>query len=237
MFKKFFFLVLVFMVGGLSGLFAPWFVALRWPNAPFLPPRDQTVIVNKTEQVMLGEKEVFLRAYRKNVPALASIKSFKNGALLTDGFGFLVGADGRVLTRREAVAQSATSITVNIQSKDVPARVVKSSESQGLILLQADASNLPVVSFAEDAEERMGTSVFLMSMKKGVGGLIPFVNAGIIKSAEGALLDTTIKEEFRAATGAPLVLLDGNVAGISSVNSAGYVFAVSADAIKQFLRE
>lgn len=237
MFRKIIFIIVALIAGGAGGLFAPRLVAIRWPNAPFLPPRNQTVIVNKTEQIITGEKEIFSKAYRKNISALVSVKSFKDTALLTSGFGFVVGADGRVVTRREVVAQGATSIIVGMQLKEISARVVKVSEPYGLVLLQAEISNLPVVSFVEDVQAIMGATAFLPGVRNGAEGPVPFVNVGSIKSVDGALLDTTIKEEFRLATGAPLVLLDGTVAGISATNSAGYVFAVSADAIRQFLRE
>lgn len=223
------------MVGGLGGIFVPWLFGRWWPDAPFIS-RTQTVIVNKTEQVVLKEKETMDRAYRKNGSAVASVTSFNGNAVLAGGSGFVVSADGLILTRRENVSAGASRIGVQMASQDMSARIVKVSEENGLVLLRVEASNLPVVSFAEDVGELTGTTVFLMGIKRGVSSLIPFVNIGAIKSVDGALVDTTIKEEFRFATGAPLIALDGNVVGIASVNSLGYVFAVSTDAIAQFLK-
>lgn len=217
-------------------MFVPRLVSKWWPGAP-LVSTGQTVIENKTEQIVLGEKDTLAKAYRKNSPTLVTVTSFRNNTILATGPGFLVSSDGSVLTRTENVSASASGITVSIGSEDVSASIVKTSKENGLVLLKANASNLPVVSFAEDVPDRTGTTVLLMGMKKGsLSSPVLFVNEGIIKSIDGDLLGTTMQEEFRFATGAPLVGLDGAVVGIASVDSSGYVFGISVDAIKQFLQ-
>lgn len=233
--KKLFLLLLIVIGGGAGGLLLQWGAAKWWPEAPFLA-QNQTVIVNRTEQVILGEKETLERAYRKVLPTVVPVSSLSGNAVIASGFGFVVSADGLVLTRRETVGTGAPRVVIRWESQEIPARIVRTAEDTGLVLLQADISNAPVVSFADDTSERMGTAVFLAGTKGGRSGSVPFVNMGSIKSIDGSLIETTIREEFRQATGTPLVGFDGNVIGINAVNSSGYVFAVSADAIRKFIQ-
>ncbi len=234
MLKKLFFLILVFAVGGAGGLFLPVLIGRWWSDAPFLP-QNQTVIVNRMEQVVLAEKEALERAYRMVAPALVTVRASKSGGVQASGNGFVVSSDGFVLTRTEWVGE-AFGIVVEHSAGEAPARVVETSAQYGLALLKVDASNLPVVSFAGDVPQRIGTTAFLLGVKRGASGRTLFVNSGIIKSVDGRLIETTIEEEFAPATGTPLVSLDGSVMGINSVNSTGRVFAISSDAIKEFLQ-
>jgi len=48
-------------------------------------------------------------------------------------------------------------------------------------------------------------------------------------------LDTNIDEDFKLATGAPLINAKGEVVGIAAVNSSGQVFAISSQTIKEFV--
>jgi len=238
MFRKIIFILFIFIVGGLGGLFLPRLIGKWWPNASFVSG-NQTVIENKTEQIVLGEKDTLAKAIQKNSPALVNITSFgANNAVLATGAGFLVSSDGLVLTRAENVSLGASRVSLHMNNADVSASVMKTSQDNGLVLLKADASNLPVVSFAEDVPDRTGTTVVLLGTKQGSSSASPilYVNEGIIKSIDGDLLNTTMQETFRFATGAPLVGLDGAVVGIASVNSSGYVFGISVDAIKKFLQ-
>lgn len=198
--------------------------------------RDQPVIVNKTEQVIVERQLAFRKAYEKNVPAIVGVKSVRGGSVQASGVGFIVSSDGLVLTRREWVPSgSGMSVAVVREGTDVSAEVMKVSEDKGLVLLKIKASGLPVVSFAKNEEMKLGDEVFLIGMKRGAEGTIPFMNSGVIKSIDGSFMETNIEEDFRSATGTPLFSIVGDVLGINSVNSQGYVFAISSDAITKFL--
>ena len=62
-----------------------------------------------------------------------------------------------------------------------------------------------------------------------------FINSGILKTVGGKVLDTNIDEDFKLATGAPLINAKGEVVGIAAVNSSGQVFAISSQTIKEFV--
>lgn len=235
MFKKLLFLILVFVVGGAGGALLPGLVVRWWPDAPFLF-RDRTVIVNKTEEVLLREEEALEKARRKVLPAVVTVQTAKGGVVQPAGSGLVVGSDGLVLTRREVVSAGSASLFAEWEGNSIPAEIVRMSDADGLALLRIKLTNLPVVSFAESPASLLGHTVFLMGVKRQGTSTLPFINAGVIKSVDGKLIETSIEEKFELATGTPLVTLDGNIVGINSVNSSGYVFAISSDTIKEFLR-
>ncbi len=239
--KKLSLFFLILLAGGLGGAVLPDFLPLLTSRIPFLERlklsggRDQTVIVQKTEQIVVEQSEIAQRAYVKNMPMLVSVRSSKGNTILSSGFGFMVDSDGSVLTRREWISAPGSLVSVAYGTDMFSAEVVKKSDENGLALLRIKASNLPVVSFAQ-AKPSMGMPVFILGMKQGISGSVHFMNEGIVKSIDGALIETNIKEDSALATGIPLLDFNGDVVGIASVNSSGYVFAISSEAILAFIR-
>lgn len=242
--KKIVFFLFVFTVAGISGLVSVLVIAPKlagvapFSKMAFFNGRDQTVIVNKTEQIVVQRNTAFKNAYERNVSTLVTVKSISaNGIVQSAGAGFIVSADGLVLTRREWVgANQKTTIMVVRGNEEMKAEIVKVSEESGLALLKVNASGLPIVSFTKDVAGQLGAEVFLIGTKRGSASQIPFVNTGTVKSVDGKMVETNIYEDFRLATGTPLVNSEGDVIGINSVNSSGYVFAISSEEITSFIR-
>lgn len=238
--KKTLILIVVFLIGGIGGAVLPSFLSPVFSRIPLLsririPTGDQTVIVNKTEQLVVQQADIAGKVYAKNNATVVSVKAIRGGSVVSSGFGFVVSSDGMILTRREWVSAPGATISIMHGSDVFSAEVIKKSDESGIVLLKAKASNLSSVSFSQD-KAAMGTPLFLIGIKQGVSGPLYFMNSGIIKSVDGPLIETNMKEDPSLATGAPLLDSNGDVAGIASVNSAGYVFGISADAIMQFIR-
>lgn len=236
MMKRLFFLLFVFVAGGIGGLFMPQLLH-RWIPDTFFPFGDRTIIENKTEQIILGEKETLQKAYHKNRSLVVRVQSQKGNTLLTEGQGFVLSVDGLILTRKENVLTDASSIMIGRGEEKISARIVSSSQQDGLLLLQAESTFPSVASFAPDTERSIGTTVFIMGTKKGLSQKpIPFVRVGSIISIDGPYLETTIQERGLRMQGAPLMALDGTVLGIVFTDTAGNILALSVDAIKSFIK-
>ena len=232
--KKLLFFTIALFAGGAGGVLALLLVV----KTPFLASRlgiskDQTVIVSKTEKITVEQSAVIKKAIAKNLPALVKIRAFHRDTLLSDGLGFIIGADGLVLTRMEWVTPAADKVIVERNGEILIAEIVKKSDS-GLVLLKIDASNLPVVSFAEPESLEMGDFVFIIGLEHRGPQAEQFVNVGILKAVKEGILETNIQEDVGSATGSPLLNAAGDVVGISAVDSSGYVFAVPSEVIKQF---
>src|SRR3990170_1858760 len=123
------------LVGGMAGAFAAIFLSSYAQSIPVLSGmdifdvrKDQAVIVNKTEQVVIEQQLAFQKAYEKNVPAIVAVKSVLYGNTQVSGVGFIVSSDGLVVTRREWVSSATGSKAVVTRGEnDIPADVVKVS--------------------------------------------------------------------------------------------------------------
>ncbi len=233
-------LILIFILGGFGGVVFSNILLPKISNLSIFSGvdfgiGDKTVIVNKTEEIKIEESEILNSIIQKNIESLVLIKTFKNKKFLSEGTGFIVSSDGLVLTRREVVANPGDEITIQRKGEIFSAKIYKKLDDRGLVLLKTDASNFPVVSFKNITEISLGNKVILIGNKNGSKGNINFVNAGILKSIDNSIIETSIKEDLNLASGTPLLDVSGNVLGINFANSEGYVFAVSSDVIQEFI--
>ncbi len=237
-------ILLIIIIGGFSGVVfssilipklsdTGLFSSLSWLNNF----KDQTIIINKTENINIKEDVVLKEVIEKNRLSELSIKSFKDNNFLSSGSGFIVSSDGLIITRSEVISSLANKIIVNYGEEEFSAKIFKTLDKYSLVLLKADISNLPLVSFVDSYKDvPLGSKIILIGTKNGSNNnKIKFVNIGFIKSIDNFIFETTIKEDIIYSSGTPLINLDGEVVGINFTNSSGYVFSVSADIIKKFL--
>jgi len=236
-------ILLIFIIGGIAGVIFSNVLLPKLSNVGVFSNiawlknlKDQTVIINKTEELNISESEILSSVLEKNKRSEVVIKSFRNNNLISSGSGFIVSSDGLILTRIEVVSRSADKIVVVQGGDEFSAEISKSLDDYGLVLLMSNASNLPVVSFADSVSKTaLGTKVILVGSKNGSEGMIDFVNVGVLKSIDNSILETTIKEDVARSSGTPLLDLKGNVLGINFTNSEGYVLAVSSDVIRSLI--
>ena len=140
------------------------------------------------------------------------------------GSGFLVSADGYILTNHHVV-DGADAVTVRLADRrEFEARIVGSDKRSDIALLKVEARDLPVVSFGNTDELEVGEWVVAIGSPFG---LDYSVTAGIV-SARGRSLpsdgDTGNYVPFIQTdvainpgnSGGPLFNLDGEVVGINS---------------------
>ncbi len=160
------------------------------------------------------------------------------------GSGFLVSADGYILTNNHVV-EDASRITVRLYDKrEFPARLVGTDPNTDVAVIKIDARNLPTASFANSDSTRIGE--WVLAIGNPLGEAFTFtVTAGIV-SAKGRLLtglrgdnNYSIQDFIQTDaainpgnSGGPLVDIRGQVIGINSAIAsetglyAGYGFAI-----------
>jgi serine protease Do len=156
------------------------------------------------------------------------------------GTGFLISADGLILTNAHVVARG-TQITVKLPDRrEFRARLVGLDAVADVALLKIDASGLPTVRIGEPSSVEPGDGVVAIGSPYGFGNS---VTAGIV-SAKGRLLPGAEYMQFLQTdvpinpgnSGGPLFNLRGEVIGINSriySRSGGYQglsFAIPIDA-------
>ena len=173
----------------------------------------------------------------------------REGASL--GSGFVISADGFVVTNNHVIAPGARGATVDTitvtmpDRKEYTARVVGRDPESDLALLKIDATNLPFVRFGDSTRTRVGDWVVAIGNPFGLGGT---VTAGIVSAVHRVTQDGA-RERFiqtdaainQGNSGGPMFDLSGNVVGINSQifsqsgGSIGIGFAIPAEEAKPII--
>jgi serine protease Do len=149
---------------------------------------------------------------------------------VSGGSGFIISADGYILTNRHVI-HDADEITVRlIDRREFSAKLIGEDEASDIALLKVDAKNLPILKIGDTKSIKIGQWVM------AIGSPLSFehsVTKGII-SAKGRSLgqqqyipyiqtDVPIN---RGNSGGPLINMDAEVIGINTLifsNTGGYM--------------
>jgi len=167
-----------------------------------------------------------------------------------EGSGFVVSADGQIVTN-EHVIDGATSITVRFwNGKSYTARVVESDPSLDLAVLKVDApsSELHPLALADSNDVQVGDTVVAIGSPFGLNET---VTSGIVSALDrhingtnNATISGAIQTDApinHGNSGGPLLSAQGRVIGVNSQiqsesgGSDGVGFAVPSSAVKQLL--
>jgi serine protease Do len=161
------------------------------------------------------------------------------------GSGFLISADGYVVTNNHVISAGSPNATVEsvkvtlADRKEYTAKVVGRDPTSDLAVLKIDGARFPFVRFGNSAQARVGDWVVAIGNPFGLGGS---VTAGIISSVNrvtgGGPFDRFIQTDAsinRGNSGGPLFDMQGNVIGINSQilsptgGNVGIGFAIPAE--------
>ena len=164
------------------------------------------------------------------------------GNPLGGGSGFVVAADGHIVTN-EHVVRDAESLEVRLFGGDfVPAEVVASDPTRDLAVLKIDRSGLPAVRLGSTEGVEVGDEVIAIGNAFGIVGE-PTVTAGIVS---GLNRDIEFSDNHRLVrliqtdaainpgnSGGPLVNAAGEVIGVNTAIRGGFAegigYAISID--------
>ncbi len=174
----------------------------------------------------------------------------REGASL--GSGFIISADGYVVTNAHVIRPGATGATVDSITVTMPdrkeyiAKVVGQDTQSDLALLKIEGQNLPFVKFGDSSKTRVGDWVVAIGNPFGLGGT---VTAGIVSAThrvtgQGGAFDRFIQTDAsinQGNSGGPMFDLNGNVVGINSQifsqsgGNIGIGFAIPAEEAKPII--
>ncbi len=163
------------------------------------------------------------------------------GTRVSMGSGFVISADGYVLTNNHVV-EGADTVTVRLSDRrELEAKVIGSDAEYDIALLKINATGLPVVALGDSRSVKAGQWVVAIGSPFGFDHS---VTAGIV-SAIGRNFGGTDQQYVpfiqtdvpinRGNSGGPLFNLDGQVIGINSQifsNTGGFMgvsFAIPID--------
>ncbi len=225
----------IFIVGGLGGVLfmrvlIPWLAGLPpFSNvALFCDVKEGTTIINKTEKVYLTQDLAYQEAISKIGNAAAAVQSGSRA-----GSGFILTSDGLVATTY-SLAPKGSKIAVIRDNKEYQAQLVKQDKTNNLALLKITENNLPVVSFGDSANLKLGEMMLLVGAAKENDVFNRFANVGFIKTLAPELTFTF--SETSLANGSALGNIKGEVLGLALVDKGGEVAMVGADKIKELMK-
>jgi serine protease Do len=157
------------------------------------------------------------------------------------GSGFIIRADGLIVTNRHVILGARVVHVRLADSSEVPAKILGADAVTDIALLKIDVGHLPVLHLGNSDLVSVGDAVIAIGNPFGLG---QSVSAGII-SARGRTLEDDPYIDFlqtdaainHGNSGGPLLTLDGTVVGITSAifspsgGSVGLGFAIPAETV------
>ncbi len=163
------------------------------------------------------------------------------GTRISMGSGFIVSADGYVLTNNHVV-EGADTVTVRLSDRrELDAKVIGTDTQYDIALLKINATNLPVVSLGDSKSVKAGQWVVAIGSPFGfdhsvTAGIVSAIgrNFGGADQQYVPFIQTDVPIN-RGNSGGPLFNLSGQVIGINSQifsNTGGFMgvsFAIPID--------
>ena len=157
------------------------------------------------------------------------------------GSGFVIRADGLVVTNRHVIV-GARTIKVHLNNgREVPAKLLGSDAVTDIALLKIEAGSLPVLRLGSSSAVAVGDPVIAIGNPYGLG---QSVSAGIVSARARTLEDDPYIDFLQTDaainhgnSGGPLLARDGTVVGVTSAifspsgGSVGLGFAIPAETV------
>ena len=186
-------------------------------------------------------------AIRRLLSGSNSDQSSDDGATAALGSGFVVRADGLIVTNRHVIV-GARKVHVRLpDGRDVTAEIIGVDALTDIALLRVHAGLLPALRLGSSEEVSVGDAVIAIGNPFGLG---QSVSAGIVSARARALEDDpyinflqTDAAINRGNSGGPLLSVDGAVVGVTSVifspsgGSVGLGFAIPAETVSAVIRQ
>lgn len=170
------------------------------------------------------------------------------------GTGFVVDADGLILTNRHVVADESADYTVLLNTGEkIPARVLARDPVLDLAVLKVDRRELPTIPFGDSGSLRAGQAVIAIGNALGefrntvsvgvISGLGRQVTAGDQATGQTEVLDHVIQTDAAinpGNSGGPLLNLSGEAIGINTALAGGAEnigFAIPSNEAKRVLAD
>jgi len=244
MVKNIFKIVIFFFFGMIGGIFAtqilwpylvenPLFLKYSFNNKNFFSP---TTSVIEKKEVIIQKNSVLEEAVKKVNKTIVGIKIKTKEGKTNTGSGIIITNDGLLVTLSELIPKNS-ECTLFINGRPFfEYQILKRDQKENLVLIKIKAENndIQATAFADFDEVELGEQVFLMGVI--FSDLTPFemVNQGIIKYFNTDSIVTNILEKH-LSKGSPLFNLNGELLGLTAVNSDGEIVVIPVVKIRRFI--
>ena len=167
-----------------------------------------------------------------------------SGAL---GSGFVIRADGLIVTNRHVIVGARTVRVRLFDGKEVAAKIIGADAVTDIALLKVSAGTLPALHLGTSTTVSVGDDVIAIGNPFGLG---QSVSSGIISARARTLEDDPYIDFLQTDaainhgnSGGPLMTVDGTVVGVTSAifspsgGSVGLGFAIPAETVSSVVGE
>jgi serine protease Do len=226
-------LALALALGALGGV-------LLVRTRPAAPERAFADVVERANPAV-----VYISVIEDEAPrAVGFLRSPDPGPRRGEGTGFIVDADGYILTNQHVIGQDARIRVRLSDRRELPARVVGADASTDLALLKVEATGLPTLALGDSDRLRVGEWVC------AIGNPYHFehsVTVGVVSSKGRKIYDASFDSYIQTDaainpgnSGGPLVNARGEAVGINaavSTEGQGIGFAIPANVARDVLQQ
>jgi serine protease Do len=198
-------------------------------------------------RVIARDSDSMQAAIRRLLSGSSGDQNLEEGASAALGSGFVVRADGLIVTNRHVIA-GARKVHVRLpDGRDVTADIMGADALTDIALLRVHAGILPPLHLGSSEDVSVGDAVIAIGNPFGLG---QSVSAGIVSARARALEDDpyinflqTDAAINRGNSGGPLLSVTGTVVGVTSVifspsgGSVGLGFAIPAETVSAVIRQ
>lgn len=235
--------LLIFIIGGLGGVFLNYMLISRvvadpeLSQNPIIKALDQRVqIIKSTEKIVVAETESIADIASRASTTVAYIESVDAQKIVTSGNGIVISSDGVIATTTAVVPKDNTVQYVKLSDGTVhDVTEMNIDEYTGTVFLRVDANDLATISFANSDDARSGKRLIAISRTRedndaqfALGGFLGrdrIFNIALPMSdfLQGVLVMDLSQTALRHSVGAPAVDFQGNMVGLISYNIEGEI--------------
>lgn len=164
--------------------------------------------------------------------------------------GFIVTADGTVLTNNHVVDEAKEVIVTLHDGREFPAKVIGQDPNTDIAVIKIDAKDLPFITLGNSDNLEVGQRVAAIGNPLGLQATL---TSGVVSATGRNNLDLTRWEDYiqtdaainRGNSGGPLLNLNAQVVGmntaiVTDMGSGGYMgigFAIPSNMLKHVMEE
>ena len=243
----------VLVLGIISGMLGS-FIFIK-----YIDNKNNTIFTGNTK-VNVQESSAVIDVSKKVSPAVVSITGvtqqlnlFGNASTTKSaGTGFIVRADGLIVTNKHVVADTSTKYTViTSDGKQYNADIKSTDPINDIAILKIDGSNLPIVDLGNSDDLQVGQTAIAIGNALGqyqnsvtvgvVSGIGRVIQAGDSTGSSTESLDNVIQTDAAinpGNSGGPLINIAGQAIGVNTAvdsQAQGIGFAIPINLVKSAL--